>query len=395
MSVSLVSDRNSFQIDAAQAGKFNRAIGSVGQRRTVSFADFVKTLVNSNPEAKQVSTVTVTASPTSSHEFIVVVNGQNVSYTSDASATRAEVTSGLLAALQADIVAGGAFDYSANTSTGVITCTARIPAMDISISSSDSDLTVATGTAAASADPIPFGVGTIILGTYANGSQLAGLASQANLVAQVDTIAVVYASGESYTVQITIEGETYVVTPVAANTDDATTAQAIVDAINAIMPANSVLASRSTANVVLTAEVKGKAFVTGVGTKSGTAARMVLTHTTASLLTDITKCFGGVAELGNNMEGVYTTSSDVGATSWKPNAGFPAVQQCLDGIYVDNSETPTDSDAVYIETATGSNAGKFYTTTDTYRIKLPATKFRWVGDPGLASDGLGLLAISR
>ena len=57
--------------------------------------------LNSAPQAAQVSTVTVSG-PTNSKVYTITVNGVNVSYTSDASATTTEVAAGLALAVNAE-----------------------------------------------------------------------------------------------------------------------------------------------------------------------------------------------------------------------------------------------------------------------------------------------------
>ena len=57
------ADRNSIYLSAEIAGLFNMPRGSVGQRKSLNPLDQIKTYLNSNPQAAQVSTATVTASP--------------------------------------------------------------------------------------------------------------------------------------------------------------------------------------------------------------------------------------------------------------------------------------------------------------------------------------------
>ena len=85
----LYGSRNDFFVDARTAGLFNMPRGAVGSLAAANIGqDSVKTLINTNPQAKQVSRIEVDASPTSSYTYIVKVAGKNVQFVSDASASR-------------------------------------------------------------------------------------------------------------------------------------------------------------------------------------------------------------------------------------------------------------------------------------------------------------------
>ena len=386
--------RNDFDAlgSAEYAGLLRMPRGSNGQLVSANAQNSVKTLVNSNPEAKQVTTITVAGSPTAS-PFSVIVNGKTITYTADSSPTQTEVTAGLLAALQFDPFAGQAAVYSI-TSAGVITAIGRNPGYAFTITTSNADLTVATTTSAASADPINFGVAIIKLpGQYADGSELCAVASTANLTAQVDTLTVAYTGSKTYQVNITVDGTTYPVLVVSA-TDLATLTTLLVDQINAAMPSYTVLASSTGAgNVTLTAEVAGKAFITSIGAQT-TPGNLTIEHTTSGPATDFFRCFAGVSLIADNVEGAYTTSSDSGATAYKPNSGVKCVYRAADGVYVDNAQVPTDSDKVYVELAPGSTAGKFFTTSGNTRLLFTNPNLaRWKGDPDMADDGIGILVV--
>ena len=281
----------------------------------------------------------------------IVVAGQTVTYTSDSSATRAEVVTGLLTALQADPIAGRAATYTGNTSSGVITATGRSPGVSFTWTSPSSDLSMATTTAAATADVVPFGVAVIKLpGVYQYGSECCAIASTANLTPMVKTVTVVYAASEYYQVVISVDGQTYETTPVVANADSATTATDLATAVNVtgLLPAYTVVAAATTGGALtLTAEVAGKAFEAWVYTKNN-PAKISIADTTVGPATDFWRVFVGISELADNVEGVYSTTSDSGAAGYKPNAGVKCVSRAIDGIYVDNAETPTDSSDVYI-----------------------------------------------
>ena len=393
------ADRNSLYLSAEVAGLFNMPRGSVGQRKSLNPLDQIKTYANTNPQAAQVSTITVASSPTNSAVETVTIAGQAVSFTASSSATRANVTTGLLAALQNDPIAGRAGTFTGNTSTGVITVTGNAPGVSFSISTASADLTVATTTAAATADVVPFGVAVIKLpGVYYYGNECCAIATTANLTAQVDTWTMTYTNGEKYHARITVDGESYDAQFTGA-TDLDTTNAGLVAAVNAVMPAYTVLATAGATNTglaTLTAEVNGKAFSAEVWVESANPSRLTLAHTTGGPSTDFWQVFVGVSELADNVEGVYSTTSDAGAAGYKPNAGVKCVSYAVDGIYVDNAQTPTDSNAVYIS-LDPSYPGQFYTDASAqYRLKVTGENRRrvyWQGNPDMADDGLGILGL--
>lgn len=393
------ADRNSIYLSAEVAGLFNMSRGSVGQRKSASPLDQIKTYANTNPQAAQVSTITVTGTPTNNAVETVVVAGQSVSYTADGSTSQSEVVVGLVAALQNDPIAGRAASYSGNTGTGVITCTGRWPGVSFTLTTASADLSVATVTAAATADVVPFGVAMIKLpNTYSLGVECCAVATTANLTAMVRTITVTYAASENYQVFITVDDKTYETKAVVANTDDATTAADLVTAINDtnLLPAYTVVAAATTGgNLTLTAEVPGKAFKASVVAKNN-PAKISIADTTVGPSTDFWQVFVGISELADNVEGVYSTTSDAGASGYKPDAGVKCVSYAPDGIYVDNSETPTDSSDVYISLDPSFPGQIFASASPQYRLKVTGDNKRkvyWQGNPDMAADGLGILGL--
>lgn len=350
---------------------------------------FIQTGINSAPQAYEVHTITVAGSPTNSHEFTVTINGIDCSYTSDGSATSQEVVDGLTEAINNEPGVRATVRAVATSST-VVTVTAITPGVAFTMTDSDGDLTCATSTAAASADAIEFG--RLVVGAASLDSTL-HLPSvfkpvSTYLTAQVETLTATYSAAEVYYVQIAIEEQTYGPVAVTANTDSATTATDIATAVNAIMPANSVLAAATSGGALtLTAEVAGKAFSVIYGTKSGTAARLTLAHTTATDLTDIARCMRGITTLHADTQ---ATTIGGGTSSYAANE---AVNYCTNGcVWVASTESVTPGSDVYVETS-GASAGLFYTTTSATRIKLPRSRFQW--GQAQAADGIAQLRIFK
>ena len=350
---------------------------------------FIQTGINSAPQAYEVHTITVAGSPTNSHEFIVTINGIDVSYTSDGSATSTEVVNGLTAAINNEPGVRATVRAVATSST-VVTVTAITPGVAFTMTDADSDLTCATSTSAASADAIEFG--RLVVGAASLDSTL-HLPSvfkpvSTYLTAQVETLTATYSAAEVYYVQIAIEEQVYGPVAVTANTDSATTATDIASAVNGMMPANSVIAAATSGGALtLTAEVAGKAFSVVYGTKSGTAARLTLAHTTATDLTDIAKCMRGITTLHVDTQ---ATSIGGGTSSYAANEGVNYVTNGC--VWVASTEAVTPGSDVYVETS-GASAGLFYTTTSATRIKLPRSRFQW--GRAQAADGIAQLRIFK
>lgn len=350
---------------------------------------FVQTGINSAPQAYEVHTITVAGSPTNSHEFTVTINGIDCSYTSDASATSQEVVDGLTEAINNEPGVRATVRAVATSST-VVTVTAITPGVAFTMTDADSDLTCATSTSAASADAIEFGRLVCSAASLDSTLHLPSVFKPVStyLTAQVETLTATYSAGEVYYVQIAIEEQVYGPVAVTANTDSATTATDIASAVNGMMPANSVIAAGTSGGALtLTAEVAGKAFSVVYGTKSGTAARLTLAHTTATDLTDIARCMRGITTLHTD---VQATSIGGGTSSYAANEGVNYVTNGC--VWVASTESVTPGSDVYMETS-GASAGLFYTTTSATRIKLPRSRFQW--GQAQAADGIAQLRIFK
>lgn len=323
-----------------------------------------RTVYNKDPQAVQVDTITVNTG-TNSHVYTLEIEGIEISYTADSSTSTTEVATGLAAAWN-DSADAGAYGY-AESSSAVVTITGWTPDLAYTIDEVDALATLANVTAAASGDAVPFGRLMINLGrdTTDPHSVLGCIAKSSKLVAQVDTMTVVYSAAEVYRWNITIEGETYG-GEVTANTDSATTATDIATAVNAAMPANTVIAAATSGGALtLTAEVAGKAFRAAGQVASETASRIAIVHTTASMLTDINR-----AVLGVSMWSPMVESTTIGSStpSWPANQGVIVATKGV--LWVESAQAITDGDPVYVETGVTADNGQLYNTTSATRIKL-------------------------
>lgn len=348
----------------AQDVRARRPQGKIGQLAEASYLNETRTVINSDPQAAQVSTIVVDTA-TNSHEYTLEINGVEISYTADGSATKAEIAAGIVAAIDDEPLVRGQVS-AADDGVDTVTLTGTYPGVAFVLSAVDALLTDATVTTAAEADSVPFGR-LVVSGGYSDGeaTALGILAASGAMEAQVDTLTVVYAAGELYGVSIEIEGEGYGV-EVLADTDGPTTVTAIVAAINAMMPANTVVATDGAGDtVVLTAEVAGKAFKVKRWLKSGTTARLSLAHTLATKETDINKMALGVSLYTIDEENTTVEGDDV---VYPANAG---VQIISDGpVWVENSQSVSAGDDVYVELGVTADNGKLFNTTSATRVKL-------------------------
>ncbi len=336
-------------------------------------AENFDTVINASPQAEQVGTIVVDTA-THSATYTVTIEGEAISYVADSATTKIEIAAGLAAAINATPAVRGVLS-AASDGVDTVTLTGLIPGTVFTASDADAKLTTtAAVTAAADADAIAFGRFVVDSEGYfgVDGERYGALPTPATLAAQVDTLTVDYAAGEVYYVGITIEGRRYSVA-VAADTDDATTATAIRAALNAILPANSVVVTGSTDQVIMTAEVEGKSFTTDVGLKSGTTARLSLAYTTATRDTDLTRCLAGFSLLALDEETIPLAG---GTDEGYPANGGVRILRAGD-VWVSTAQTPSAGDPVYVETAAGASAGKPYTDASATRIKLPTAIASW------------------
>lgn len=135
-----------------------------------SFPHDIITLANSAGQVKQVDTITI-GTVANATVYTYSALGQTVSYTSDADATAAEVTTGLLNAIRANSVLFGRL-IPVSPGAGTITLTARYAGTANSFTSSvtGTGATVATTTPAAEPAVLPFGRAVATLSTDGSGS---------------------------------------------------------------------------------------------------------------------------------------------------------------------------------------------------------------------------------
>lgn len=346
-----------------------------------------ETIINSDPQALKTYTVVV-GTQANSRAYSYTVDGTTVSYTSDASGTKAEICNGLAAA---HLVAPGARGQYTATSDGVdtVTLVAVHTDVDTTVATSDAYLTVTNTVAAADAATVPFGRACIKLGSSNGyGTDTGSTAYAAKFTAMVQTLTIAYTSGAVYQVDILWRGQWYSASTIGA-TDLAATNAALLANINTVMAVagtyNVTATSGASTTITLTSDIAGEGF--SVKASCTTAASLTLALTTVPVLSDITKCFAGVsvATLDNEV-----TTVEGSEAKYAANAGVQVMRKGR--IMVASTESPTPLDKVYIITTAGSTQGTFTKTQGASTIHLPNA--RWVINPTAATaNSIAILEI--
>lgn len=344
---------------------------SVGRRATTSYLDLVLTCVNRDPQAKQVDTVTV-STYTTGDTYTLTINGMDVSHVATvADADTTGLAASIAEAINADPSVRG--QVAATSAGAVITLTGTYPGIAFTVTEASAKIaTPVSVTAAAEADAIAFG--RLVVGTedYADqGVPYCKLAAAAKMVAQVDSYVLVYDAAVDTIVEIEIDGEHYRTSHVMA-TDIDTSGAAIAAAVNAIMPANTVLATYTagTDTLTLTSEVAGKPFVSSVMFGAGRDTGVATKTSTAGIDTDLNKAALGVSVAAYDEE---VTTVGGTAISYPGNAGLRVLKRGT--IWVENSQGVSLGDPVYVELGVTADNGKFFNTGSATRVRLE--KARW------------------
>lgn len=353
--------------------------GLVGMRATTSPLDQIQTVANSSPQAKESKTLTVSGSAATGTVYAFLLMGFALSYTrvaGDASDTA--VAAKIADVINADLRVRG--QVSASASGAVVTITALLPGMAFDLSESDANLAVATVVSAAAAEAVPFGRLVCASSHDSEGSILGFLAKSAQFAAQVDSYALTYDDGVNAIVRVEVDGETHEAIVTMA-TDMDTAGAAIAAALNAVLPPDTVLAAYVAASdtLTLTAEVAGKPFKSSIAFGPGADTAAASKTSTAGIGTDLNLAAAGVALHGYDEE----------SAAYPANAGVRALKSGL--VWVANTQAPELGDPVYVELAAGSDAGKFYNSGSSTRVRL--AKARWERPAREAADGIALLTI--
>lgn len=204
-------------------------VGRNGQCYDSSYYRDCLTLINSDPQAAQLSTVTISGASNSTL-YTVVINGVSVSYLSDASATQQEIADGLVAAINDDPSVSGL--VRAVSGTNAFTVQSRLPGLSgaFTLTEDSAQMSVADTTAAANASPVPFGRALVRTadraGRLISADDFTGAAAQFSFTASNSQVYVInlLVDGVSYAASYTADGS-------ATATEIATGLAAAVDAL--------------------------------------------------------------------------------------------------------------------------------------------------------------------
>lgn len=351
-----------------------------------------RTLINKTPQAYQINTVTVT-DPGDNTDVTIIINGVSITVNTATGLDAAGIVLLLVAAINAEPLVRGQVSASASTNTVILT--GLWPGDSFTVDDSDGALSDASTQTPADAEAVPFGRALIATGVDSDGGALlGGLAKSSLFTAQEDQIGIAYVALASYLITISPKGMPSYQVSVVADTNQDTTITNIVTAINAMMPANTVIASDndSGANdadtLILTAEIAGLEFEVTIGATDAGASIPVFTHTSnKGITTSFYQAFVGVS-LRSDDEEVTTVAGT--SVSYPANAGVKALAS--DTIWVANTEGVSFGDAVYVELGS-SNSGKFYNSSSSTRLPLPG--WRWERAAYNSDDGLALLRMPQ
>lgn len=353
-----------------------------GQRAFANGIDYHKTCINKAPQRPQVGTITVnTAADATVYEW--TINGIVDSITSATSETTATIAAKIAAKINSNPLVRG--QVSASAAAAVVTLTSTFPGLAFTASDADANLTTVQSTVAAlDADPIPFGRLVSLAGWLSEDPQQnvqeCHIAAAALLTAQTKRWTYTYEASLVLKCSIEVDGLSYVFEHVSA-TDAATSIAALVAKINAGMPADTVLATASTATLILTADVAGIDFKADLyfGTAVGGAGALAVGSPLVSAGPGSSLSFGGVS--------VRRIDEEQPAAA--ANAGVEVLVK--GSIWVGNNGTsPAAGGDVYVYVgATAADRGKFYASAGTDRLKLPRHIAKWRG----LTDETGTLSL--
>lgn len=378
--------------------------GRVGSLAVSRPGDRVESICNSDPQAVQVLTVTVSGA---TNDKVYTITGspesaawsRSVSYTADGTATTAEIAEGLADAWNADAYLRGIGEASW-VSGATFTVTGLHYGESFTITESDAQLSVATTTAAGDAATIGFGLAVLDNGVGAMGSRLGRIAKSAQFSAQVATATITYVAGAIITAKVyEVRGAERILIGAASETsatDLDTTAAALAGGLNGDLPANSVVVASvggASGEITFTAEIAGLEFeVELFADDSGASVptTTVAETTGPSKATSLNRALAGISV------GTHDQTATTIAGSESVYAANSLMRVASDAVvWVASSESPTFGDAVYVELdGSSANVGKFYTSSSSTRVALAKAKARWSHDGITSADGIAAVEVS-
>lgn len=371
-------------------------LGFIGSLIVGSMFSQEVTAINTAGSAAQVVTVAVPASVDNSTAYSVTINGNTATYTSDGSATQAELGAGLAAAIAAEPGCRGSMTaaYSGGTLTLTGTYAGITHTVTVSGGTGSNILgTPTTSTSAASATSVPFGVAVVQTGFTADGGQTRKGAAPKTSTFTAQVISMTFAGNTAsyYSGEVAINGKVYNWGGIVWDTDLDTTCTAIAAGINAVMPTETVIAASVGSGggvVTLTAEVEGAEFDATARASGHASAEATKAYTTGpSMSTSLARALIGISARSRAVENATLGGDD------PAYVGNSAMRVWTEGrvIVSDRSLTITAGDDVYVSVG-ASTPGYLYNAAGTDRVWVPPSKMRWQTQQ--SSDGTAVVSVT-
>jgi hypothetical protein len=390
-----VSNATFFQ--SVRGARSERPVGFIGEfSRSSDFRSI--TGVNQDPQAKQITTIAIPASPDSSEEYSVTIDGVESAYTSDGSATQAEVGAGLVEAINAE--PGARAKMVASYSAGTLTLTGVWPGVTSTVTAAGGTGggaigSPSTSTSAASADVVAFGRCVATDGFVTNeGTPKVFVPTTSKFTAQVVSFTFAGNTGSYYSGFVEINGRKYNWSGVVWDTNLDTTCTAIAAAINAVMPTETVIAASVGSGggvVTLTAEVEGAEFDAVALAVGHADAEVTKAFTTGpSRATSLVRAMVGVSVRRLDVENQTVDGDD---PAYAANEGVEVCSRGLGLVQRDTSETWAWGDDIYVSLASATK-GRFYNVAGTDRVWIGRSKVAIErSEHSTTTDGVGFVRV--
>jgi len=353
--------------------------GLLGDPPDLSLLSEDRRFINDDPRAKQIETVTVdTASDDT--DYTVTVDGNDITITSDGSATKTEIRDALIDAINNEPLINGTVVAEAGNSDD-FTITARIGGVGFTFSESDSNLSSTTTQGDGDAGAVPFARGAEFHGFSANGRHMARLLDAANLTGRDLELTLDGYSTGTYTVVVEVNGETLI-----AQTVDGGDVDTVLGALQTDLDAHNLLSASvdtgaTPSELHITPATDGFADFRIVSVSA--AAGQEFTYTVDAEGDDIRDLFAGVAMRNPNLEADTANDPDL---SQYPG-GENMIVRARGPVFVD-TENDLDLEAnpdgeVYVRlSANGSldKLGGFRSDYSSGCVPLPVCRFIDEGD---------------
>lgn len=364
--------------------------GQIGDWAKVSHLNTFLTGINQAPQSKQVTTTTVT-DPGDDTDITITLNGVDVTFNTGTGLDADGIGAGLAAAINAEPLVRASVIATFDTASDVLTLTGKLPGDTFTVAEASGALSTPSTSAAATAEDIPFGRAILFTGTSPGEVEdLVALAKAPRLAAQVLTATVVTGDATTRSARVyEVRGPERILLAEAAftgNATQATEATNIANALNAALAANTVVVTTSTADVILTAEVAGLEFELEI---EGTAGNITQANTTGpSEATSLHRALAGISLFSPNDE-----AAAIGGAEGRYAANRGVRYGVRGEIWVSNSQSPSQSDTVYVELADGADSGKLFNTDSSTRLALARSVAQWRRTARTATDNLVVVHI--